>query len=106
MCSNPQFKLFRRNELDLSLIDLAGTTLGHIEPQRFRFLFGQVIQAVQKTLDELGTLLKPQRQGLFFDGSGVHSLSLSPASVGSNFSESSNRAPNALELIPSAATQS
>lgn len=32
VCSNPQFKLFGRNELDLFLIDLAGTTLGHIEP--------------------------------------------------------------------------
>lgn len=32
VCSNPQFKFFGRNELDLFLIDLAGTTLGHIEP--------------------------------------------------------------------------
>lgn len=96
MCSNPQFKFFGRNELDLSLIDLAGTTPGHIEPQRFSFLFGQIIQAVQKTLDELGALLKRQRQGLFFDGRGVHGLNLTLASAGSNSPDSSNRAPNAL----------
>ena len=83
-CLNPPFKLFRGNKLNSPLVDLTGTTFGRIEPQRFGFLLGQVLQAVQKAFDEFGALLEGQRQGLFFDGCGVHGLSLPLTFFGSN----------------------
>jgi hypothetical protein len=45
-CLNPPFKLFGSNELNPSIINIAGTAFGSVEPQGFCFLLRQVLQAV------------------------------------------------------------
>jgi hypothetical protein len=50
LCFSPACKLIWCDQLNLALVNLPGTTFGHVEPKRLGFPLGPVIQAFEKTM--------------------------------------------------------